>query len=81
MEPGFKQIKICLYLPESIHEFRCSYKSVAGKITVRVKEEKDSIQLSVEIPEAVKYQIDTTNLENSRAVGKKRVKTEIKRKI
>ena len=71
MEPGFWKVKICPYLPESIHEFQCSYNSAAGKITVYVKEEEDEIRLQVKIPEGVEYEIDTGNLENSRESLKK----------
>lgn len=73
LEPGFKKVKIGPYLPESIHEFQCSYKSVAGEIMVHVKEEKDEIRLQVRIPDGVECEIDTMNLENSRAGQKKRI--------
>ena len=69
IEPGFKKIKICPYLPESMHEFKCSYKSAAGEICVHVKEEQDELILRVKVPEGVEYQIDTTNLESRKPVG------------
>ena len=71
MESGFGKVKICPYLPESLHEFQCSYNSAAGKITVHVKEEEDEIRLKVNIPKSVEYEIDTGNLENSRGSLKK----------
>ena len=76
VEPGFKKVKIQPYLPEGMTELECSYQSVEGKITVRVKEEKDEIKLQVNVPENVEYQIDTTNLEKCRDELKKQIKVE-----
>lgn len=77
LEPGFKKVKICPYLPESMHEFQCSYKSVSGEIMVHVKEEQNGlILLQVKIPDGVEYQINTTNLESSRGIAAERIKTD-----
>ena len=76
MEPGFKRVKICPYLPESVHEFQCSYKSAAGEITVHVKEEKAEIRLHINVPKDIECKIDTVNLENSRE-GLKKVIVEV----
>ena len=73
-EPGFRKIKICPYLPESIHEFKCIYRSVAGEISVQVKEEQDGLVLQVKVPKGVEYQIDTTNLESSREITAEQIK-------
>ena len=73
-EPGFRKIKICPYLPESIHEFKCIYRSVAGEISVQVKEEQDGMVLQVKVPKGVEYQIDTTNLESSREITAEKIK-------
>ncbi|HBA96891.1 MAG TPA: alpha-L-rhamnosidase, partial [Lachnospiraceae bacterium] len=61
-EPGFKKITICPYLPETIHEFNCSYTSVSGVIKVHVKEMEDSIILETEVPENVKSETNISNL-------------------
>lgn len=76
-EPGFRKIKICPYLPESMHEFKCIYRSVAGEISVQVKEEQDGLVLQVKVPKGVEYQIDTTNLESSRGVVTEKIKVEV----
>ena len=76
-EPGFRKIKICPYLPESIHEFKCIYRSVAGEISVQVKEEQDGMVLQVKVPKGVEYQIDTTNLESSREITAEKIKIEV----
>lgn len=76
-KPGFRKIKICPYLPESIHEFKCIYRSVAGEISVQVKEEQDGMVLQVKVPKGVEYQIDTTNLESSRGVVTEKIKVEV----
>ena len=76
-EAGFRKIKICPYLPESMHEFKCTYRSAAGEISVQVKEEQDGLVLQVKVPNGVEYQIDTTNLESSRGVVTEKIKVEV----
>ena len=61
--PGFARVDICPWLPETIHEFTCTYRSVRGKIQVHVKEEENTILLEVEIPEGVAHKVDTKHLE------------------
>lgn len=61
-EPGFKSVMIRPYLPESVHEFDCSYRSVSGKIRVCVKETENEILLETEIADGIKYTIDTSEL-------------------
>ena len=62
-EAGFGKIVIRPYLPESMKEFTCSYRSVKGEIGVHVKEEDEKIFLRVDVPEGVEYRIDAGNLE------------------
>ena len=62
LKPGFAEILICPYLPESIHEITCSYQSVRGKISVHVKESDDEIVLSAAVPNGVAYSVDVRNL-------------------
>ena len=60
-----------------MHEFKCSYHSVAGEISVQVKEEQDGLVLQVKVPDSVEYQIDTTNLESSREIVAGKIKIEV----
>ena len=60
-----------------MHEFKCIYHSVAGEISVQVKEEQDGLVLQVKVPKGVEYQIDTTNLESSRGVVTEKIKVEV----
>lgn len=60
---GFSQLLIRPYLPEGMKEFNCTYQSVAGKISVHVKEENEKILLEVDIADGIEYEIDTSNLE------------------
>lgn len=60
MEPGFRKIRICPYLPESMHELTCTYRSVRGKIRIEMKRERGTVQLKIEVPPSVQYEIDTT---------------------
>ena len=60
-----------------MHEFKCTYRSAAGEISVQVKEEQDGLVLQVKVPKGVEYQIDTTNLESSRGVVTEKIKVEV----
>ncbi len=66
--PGFAKVTIRPYLPESMHEFSCTYQSAHGRIKVHVKETETEILLETEVPEGVEAAIDVSNLE---AAGKK----------
>lgn len=66
-KPGFARVMLRPYLPESIHEFTCTYQSVHGRIKVHVKETEREIFLDTEVPEGVEKVIDTSALE---AAGK-----------
>ncbi len=70
-EPGFAKVTIRPYLPESIHEFTCTYQSIRGLIRVHVKESEEEIVLEAEVPEGVEKMVDISNLE---AAGKKVVR-------
>ncbi|MDE6204326.1 MAG: glycoside hydrolase family 78 protein [Lachnospiraceae bacterium] len=61
-KPGFKEVTIRPYLPESIHEFTCSYRSVSGHIRLHIKEEKEEILLETDCGEDILVHIDTSNL-------------------
>lgn len=61
--PGFADVIICPWLPETMHELSCEYQSVRGQIAVHVKEEEEAILLEVRIPKDVNGRIDTKNLE------------------
>ena len=61
--PGFAKVTIRPYLPESMHEFSCTYQSAHGRIKVHVKETETEILLETEVPEGVEAAIDVSNLE------------------
>lgn len=61
-EPGFRKAKIRPYLPETVGEFYCEFKSVSGLFKVHVKEEADKICLDVCIPKDVDCCVETDNL-------------------
>ncbi|MDE7068181.1 MAG: hypothetical protein K2O83_11070, partial [Schaedlerella arabinosiphila] len=52
-------------LPESIHEFDCTYQSVRGRIRVHVKETEEEIVLETEVPEGVEMRVDVSELERA----------------
>lgn len=62
LKPGFEKICICPYLPESINEFACSYESVRGTIRVQVKDSGEEVELTVQVPEQIEFEIDLTEL-------------------
>ncbi len=61
-KPGFSEVLIKPYLPESINEFECSYNSVSGEIKVKVKRYNNEIEVNVEVAENIEYTIDRSNL-------------------
>ncbi|MCD8147995.1 MAG: family 78 glycoside hydrolase catalytic domain [Clostridiales bacterium] len=67
-KPGFAEVTICPYLPESIHEFTCSYHSASGEIRINVKETESEILLDVKCAEGIVYTVDTSNLEGEKTV-------------
>lgn len=62
VKPGFAEVVIRPFLPESIHEFTCAYESVQGSILVHVKELPEEILLEIKVPEKVKKTIDVSQL-------------------
>lgn len=62
LKSGFEKICICPYLPESINEFACSYESVRGTIRVQVKDSGEEVELTVQVPEQIEFEIDLTEL-------------------
>lgn len=62
LKPGFEKICICPYLPESMHEFACSYESVRGTIRVQVKDCGEEVELTVQVPEQIEFEVDLTEL-------------------
>ncbi len=67
-KPGFAEVTIRPYLPESIHEFTCTYQSVSGEIRVSVTETENEILMDVKCAEGIVYTVDTTNLEEEKNV-------------
>ncbi len=61
-QPGFTAVSIRPYLPESIHEFTCSYHSASGEITVSVEEDEKEIRLNVHCDSGITFQVDTSEL-------------------
>ena len=57
LEPGFTKIRIKPYLPESMQEMKCSYRSVQGTIRVHVVRKDGKPEISVEVPEGVAYEL------------------------
>lgn len=59
----FAEVTIRPYLPESMHEFICSYNSVNGAIKVHVQEFEEEIVVETECAESIEYHVDISNLE------------------
>ena len=57
LEPGFGKIEIQPYLPDSMNEFTCSYRSVKGTIMVHVTRENDEIKVKADVPDTIAYTI------------------------
>lgn len=64
-EPGFAKVTIRPCLPESVHEFDCTYQSVRGRIRVHVKETEEEIVLETEVPEGMEMRVDVSELEGT----------------
>lgn len=61
-KPGFKEVVIKPYLPQDMHEFVCSYRSVNGEIRVNVREKEYEVIVDIQVPKNVKAEIDTSEL-------------------
>lgn len=67
-KPGFGEVTIRPYLPESVHEFTCTYQSASGEIKVSVTETENEILVDVKCAEGIAYAVDTSNLEEEKNV-------------
>ncbi len=58
VKPGFAEMNICPYMPETTKEFVVKYCSVKGRIKIHVKEEDERILVETEVPAGivVKYE-------------------------
>lgn len=63
LTPGFGRVRICPYLPETMHRFHCTYQSAAGSIWVQVEEREEAIHLFIEIAEGMDCSVDVHQLE------------------
>lgn len=61
-KPGFAQVQICPYLPETMTALCCSYHCVRGRIEVRIRLLPDGIHLDITAPENMKLDICTDHL-------------------
>ncbi len=68
-KPGFSEVTIRPYLPETMHEFTCSYRSASGEIQVSVTEMENEILVDVKCAEGIVYTVDTSNLEGEKNVA------------
>ena len=62
LEPGFKKVLIKPYLPDSMNEMLCSYRSVNGEIRISMKRQDQQILLNVETDERITAEIDNSFL-------------------
>lgn len=62
VKPGFSEIVIRPYLPESMNEFTCSYESIRGLIRVHVERQGEKIVVRTKVPGNIISTIDTANL-------------------
>ena len=62
VKPGFSEIVIRPYLPDSMNEFICSYESIRGLIQVHVERQGEKIVVRTKIPGNIISTIDTANL-------------------
>ena len=60
--PGFKEVVLKPYLPESMHSFTCTYDSASGPISIAVKEKDDKIEVDIQAAEGIAYRFDPANL-------------------
>lgn len=62
IKPGFSEVVIRPYLPESINEMSCTYSSVSGPIHVSMKRMDGKVELNVDAAEGIIYTIDHSDL-------------------
>jgi hypothetical protein len=56
LEPGFGRVLVKPYLPESMNEFKCTYKSAKGDINVHVVRKGKEIEVDVQVSEGIEYE-------------------------
>jgi len=61
-KPGFTEVKIMPFMPESVNHFTCTYKTAYGDIFVSAKREAGDIELTVKVPEQISYTVDKSRL-------------------
>lgn len=57
-EAGFSRVTVRPYMPESVNEFICTFKTPQGVITVEAKRNGDKVELKVDVPDTVECTID-----------------------
>lgn len=62
LQPGFKEVRIRPYLPESMNEVHCTYESVSGMIRMEMKRSGTDIVLDVYTDPGIEAEIDRTFL-------------------
>jgi hypothetical protein len=62
VKPGFSKVVIKPYLPESMQEMSCTYKSVNGPIQVSMKRVNNKVELHVDVADKIAYTVDDSNL-------------------
>ncbi len=62
LAPGFKEILIKPYLPNSMNYVCCSYSSISGKIQVILTRKNGNVAVTVNTAPGIVYSIDKSNL-------------------
>jgi len=62
-EPGFKKVLVRPYLPASMNEVQCTYKSASGEISVSMKRTAEGVLLDVAAAEGIEVTVDRSYLE------------------
>lgn len=62
VKPGFSEILIKPYLPESMNEMSCMYNSASGPIWVSMKRVEGKVELNVDVAEGIIYTVDRSDL-------------------
>ena len=58
LKPGFAEVLIKPFLPDSMNEVKCSYFSINGEIVVSMKRLADEIVLDVAVADGIKVTVD-----------------------
>ncbi len=62
LKPGFREVLIQPYMPESVNELSCTYNSVSGPISVRMKREGGRVKLRADVADGIKYTVDESKI-------------------